>query len=146
MKKYIAIADAAARFSKDSTRVGAALIGPDGEGGPWGYNGAPRGSLADEMFDSRRERPEKYWWYEHAERNAIYAAARVGYPTKGCTLAITHPPCMDCARAIVQAGIKRVVWRAGDAEFNARWWEHRVRVTTLFEECGIEFEELERAK
>jgi dCMP deaminase len=142
--KYLAIADAAARFSKDTTHVGAALIGVDGEGGPWGYNGATRGSLADEGTDPRKERPEKYWWYEHAERNAIYAAARVGYPTKGCTMVVTHPPCMDCARALVQSGIKKVIWRAGDDAFNQRWWEHRVRVLALFEECGVDYDEVPR--
>ena len=140
MSKFMRIAESIAQLSKDTTKVGAVIIGPNGEGGPWGYNGAPRGSNADE--DDRKKRPEKYWWFEHAERNALYSAARTGFATLGCSMVVTHPPCMDCARAIVQAGIYKVVWKAGDAEFNARWNEHRYRVEMLFKECGVEFVEV----
>ena len=136
--KYLGLAGAVSVFSKDrSTCVGALIVGPDGEIRGTGYNGAPRGSMADE--DERRERPEKYFWFEHAERNAIYNAARCGTPTNGCTMVVTHPPCMDCARAIVQAGIKQVIWNIPNLEFEARWLEHKDRVTRLFEECGVRF-------
>lgn len=136
LNRYLMQAGAAALHSKDaSTQVGALLIGPDGEGGPFGYNGAPRGCAADE--DDRQERPEKYFWFEHAERNVIYTAARTGFRTVGCMLVITHPPCMDCARAIVQAGIKHVVWKLPTLEFAARWAEHAERVARLFDECGV---------
>lgn len=135
--KFMRVAEAVAQLSKDSTKVGAVLIGADGEGGPWGYNGAPRGCTADE--DERRERPEKYWWFEHAERNAIYAAARTGFSTKGTTLVVTHPPCMDCARAIVQAGITTVVAGSTDTLNAERWNEHLVRAAMLFEEVGVKF-------
>jgi dCMP deaminase len=136
-RKFLAIADAVANLSKDdSTQVGALILGPDGEGGPWGYNGAPRGCSADE--DDRRHRPEKYYWFEHAERNAIYSAARTGFSTVGCTMYVTHFPCMDCARAIVQAGIKRVITYMPADEFVERWGEHMIRTKQLFEECGVE--------
>ena len=134
--KYLGLAGAVSLFSKDaSTRVGALIIGPAGEVRGTGYNGAPRGSKADE--DNRANRPEKYFWFEHAERNAIYNAARCGTPTDGCTMIITHPPCMDCARAIVQAGIKEVVWNVPHPGFEARWLEHKDRATLLFDECGV---------
>ena len=137
--KYHGLAGAVSVFSKDSsTQVGALIVGPAGEVRGTGYNGAPRGSTADE--DNRAQRPEKYFWFEHAERNAIYNAARCGTPTDGCTMIITHPPCMDCARAIVQAGIKEVIWNVPNPEFEARWLEHKDRVTFLFEECGITWE------
>ncbi len=136
--KLLNLAGAIAQFSKDpSTQVGAVILGPNGEGGPWGYNGAPRGCSADE--DERVERPEKYFWMEHAERNAIYTAARTGFTTVGCTMVITHPPCMDCARAIVQAGIKEVYWRIPSPEFEARWKEHSERVHRLFYECQVKY-------
>lgn len=48
-------------------------------------------------------------WMEHAERNAIFAAARAGWPTEGARLASTYFPCNECARAIVQAGIREVL-------------------------------------
>lgn len=47
-------------------------------------------------------------WMEHAERNAIFAAARAGVATEGAVLASTYFPCTDCARAIVQAGIRHL--------------------------------------
>jgi len=134
--KYLPVAQAIAQLSKDTTKVGAVILGPNGEGGPWGYNGAPRKCSADE--DERRERPEKYWWFEHAERNAIYSAARAGFATDGATIVVTHPPCMDCARAIVQAGIKRVI-AGGQGLDAARWGEHLARAERLFAEVGVEF-------
>jgi dCMP deaminase len=138
--KLLWLAGAVAQFSKDkSTQVGAVIIGPEGEGGPWGYNGAPRGCSADE--DDRQQRPEKYFWFEHAERNALYTAARTGFRTIGCAMVITHPPCMDCARAIVQAGISKVVWNIPTPEFEARWASHYVRIKRLFNECGVSYEQ-----
>lgn len=135
MSKFLPIPQVISQLSKDTTKVGAVILGPDNEGGPWGYNGAPRGSKADE--DERKERPEKYWWMEHAERNAIYAAARTGFATKGCTIVVTHLPCMDCARAIVQAGIIKVV--AAEGLLSPVWVEHGARVERLFLETGVEF-------
>ena len=141
-EKYMGQAKAAAAHSKDSSsQVGAILIGPDGEGGPFGYNGAPRGCSADE--DERfQQRPEKYFWAEHAERNVIFTAARRGFSTLGCTLVVTHPPCMDCARAIVQAGIKHVIVRRPSLEFANRWAEHTRRSSRLFQECGVSYFEI----
>lgn len=138
-EKYIDIAKAIAALSKDpSTKVGAVLLGPNGEGGAWGYNGAPRGCNAD--VDHRSDRPEKYFWFEHAERNAIYTAARTGFTTTGCTMVVTHAPCMDCARGIVQAGIKKVIFPKPDKDFFERWEDHLERMAYLFSECGIEVE------
>ena len=137
--KYLEIVDATAKLSKDaSTKVGALVLGPSFEIRSLGYNGAPRGCAADE--DERgRNRPEKYFWFSHAELNAITNAARVGTPLDGCTLLVTHPPCMDCARAIVQAGITGVLTRNPGAEFLERWAEHTRRTQQLFEECHVDY-------
>ena len=141
--KYMEIADAVAKLSKDSsTKVGAIVIGQNKEIRSVGYNGAPRGCAADE--DERKERPEKLFWFSHAELNAITNAARVGTPLEGCTLLVTHPPCMDCARAICQAGIKRVIAVRPSDDFRARWHEHAVRSARLFEECGVTYTEVDR--
>ena len=136
-KKYLAIANAVAQLSKDkSTKVGAIVLGEALEVRTLGYNGAPRGCAADE--DSRGDtRPEKYFWFSHAELNAITNAARVGVPLDRCVLVVTHPPCMDCARAIVQAGIKEVWCPTPDTAFLERWTEHVVRTRQLFDECGV---------
>lgn len=136
-KQLLEIAHAVSKLSKDkSTQVGAVVVGPAGEARSWGYNGAPRRCRADE--DERGDqRPEKYYWFSHAEINAITNAARVGTPLEGSTIVITHAPCMDCARAIVQAGIGVVYYPAPDGEFAARWREHTRRAEDLFDECGV---------
>lgn len=143
--KFMELAYARARFSKDpSTQVGAVIVGPAGEDRSSGYNGAPRGCAADEAGDDRRDtRPEKYFWFSHAELNAITNAARVGTPLAGCRIYVTHPPCMDCARAIVQAGITEVITVRPSAEFVSRWSEHIARTLRLFDECGVTYTEIE---
>lgn len=143
-QKYMEIAYAVSKLSKDpSTQVGSLVLGSANEVRSLGYNGAPRGCAADE--DERATaRPEKYYWFSHAELNAITNAARVGVPLAGCSIYVTHPPCMDCARAIVQAGITRVITVRPPAEFVARWEEHISRSRRLFDECGVEYIEVER--
>lgn len=142
--QYMEIAYATARFSKDtSTQVGAVIVGPTQEVRSLGYNGAPRGCHADDVGDVRQLRPEKYFWFSHAELNAITNAARAGVPLADSSIVVTHPPCMDCARAIVQSGIKQVFTVRPPAEFTARWSEHISRTKALFEECGVLYVELE---
>ena len=140
LAKYMGIVDAIAKLSKDqSTQVGALILGPSFEVRSVGYNGAPRGCSADE--DERGvTRPEKYFWFSHAELNAITNAARVGTPLAGSSIVVTHPPCMDCARAIVQAGIIEVVTRMPSDEFLERWSDHTRRTKHLFEECYVKYE------
>jgi dCMP deaminase len=135
--KYMQVAKAVSMLSKDpSTKVGAVIVGRDGEGGPWGYNGAPRGSSADEHFPMPRTK--KLRVMEHAERNAIFASARTGFPTSGCTLVCTHYPCCDCARAIIQSGFARVVTEEPDDEFKERWHVSMKESKNMLEECGVE--------
>jgi dCMP deaminase len=94
--------------SKDpSTKVGAIIVGEDNEIRSTGFNGLPRGMKDD--IPVRNERPLKYKYYEHAERNAIYNSARIGVSIKNCTLYTNIFPCTDCARGIIQSGITKVV-------------------------------------
>ena len=80
--------------SKDpTTKVGSVIVGPNNEIRSTGYNGIPIG--VDDGRLERVERPEKYYWFEHSERNAIYLAARCGNSTEGCTLYTQWIPCMD---------------------------------------------------
>jgi dCMP deaminase len=122
-----------------SSKLGAVLVGPDNEVRSTGYNGLPRGI---DYRSERDQRPEKYFWYEHAERNSIYNAARVGVPTLGCTLYTNAVPCADCARAIVNAGIEVVVvresWAAGDHAQRANWGESCARGRAIMEEAVVE--------
>lgn len=107
---YFGFAKHAALKSKDSTQVGAILVGPDGEVRLTGYNGPPKGVLD---LASRRERPAKYLFASHAEANLIAFAAREGIRTKDCTVYVTHAPCSSCARTLIQAGIAEVRFLGG---------------------------------
>ena len=126
--------------SKDpNTKIGCVIVGPDREIRTTGYNSFVRG-LRDNVPE-RLVRPEKYWWTEHAERNAIYNAARVGTPLKDCTLYVSTLPCVECARAIVSVGIREVV---NSEQAVARWvqtattyQDHFARMYTMFAECGV---------
>lgn len=97
---YVKMANLVSSKSKDPKgKVGAVIVGPDMEVRSTGFNGAPRGVI--ECF----VKPEKLLITEHAERNAIYNAARVGVPLAGCAMVVQRHPCADCARAIIQVGI-----------------------------------------
>lgn len=115
------------------------IVGKDNEIVSTGYNSFPRG--IDDSIPERQERPEKYYWFEHAERNAIYNAARIGVSTSGCTMYLTCGiPCADCARGIINAGIIRIVCEM-DSSFGARgdmWDEHAKRSLILFEESKVD--------
>ena len=63
----------------------------------------------DDRTGVRSIRPEKYAWIEHAERNAIYCAARTGIALADARIYVELMPCVECARAIIQAGISEVV-------------------------------------
>ena len=73
-----------------------------------GYNGFPTGT-EDYDNEEKNERPEKYLWFEHSERNAIYSAAKNGVALEGAIAYVTGPPCIDCTRGMIQSGIKTVV-------------------------------------
>jgi dCMP deaminase len=129
------LAEAVALKSKDrSTKVGCVLVGPEHEIRSTGFNGFPRGVNDD--IEERHERPEKYFWTEHAERNAVYAAARTGAHLKDCTAYVTLAPCMDCARALIQSGITCVVCPEPGLSLPV-WNEHFKRLTPLFKEAGV---------
>jgi dCMP deaminase len=129
------LARVAARQSKDrSTKVGAIVVGPDNEVRTTGYNGFPRG--VDDDIAERHQRPLKYRWTEHAERNAIYLAARTGVALSGCRMYLPWFPCMDCARGIVQAGIVELIALRPDLDHET-WGEDFKYALELFKEAGI---------
>lgn len=70
------------------------------------------------------ETPRKYQTLEHSERNSVFQAAKLGIPLLGSTLYSTWGSCVDCSRAIVQSGIKKLVRHSppGDAATD-RWLE-----------------------
>lgn len=135
-KYFMSLAYFVAMKSKDeNTNIGAVIVGPDNEIRSTGYNSFVRGSW-DELKE-RQERPEKYYWFEHAERNAIYNAARVGTPLCGCRIYVLGIPCMDCARAIIQSGICEVVVHDIMSIKDDKWREHHKRSAILFSETRV---------
>jgi dCMP deaminase len=135
-RRFMALAIHVGDWSKDrSTKVGCVIVGPDREIRTVGYNGFPR-RIADDVED-RHMRPDKYLWTEHAERNAIYNAARVGVPVKGCTMYLPWFPCVDCARAIIQAGIAELVALSPDLS-HAQWGDQFRISLELLQESGIQ--------
>ena len=124
--------------SKDiRTQIGAVIVGSDNEIVSTGYNSFPRG--INDSVDERQERPEKYYWFEHAERNAIYNAARIGVSTKDCTMYLTCGiPCADCCRGIINAGISKIVLEGdGHGAVGTKWDESAKRSLQMFDEAGV---------
>lgn len=135
---YREIAHVVKTKSKDrSTQIGCVIVGKGNEIISTGYNSFPRG--INDYDESRQERPEKYFWMEHAERNAIYNAARIGVSTMGSTIYMTCSiSCADCARAIINAGIVKVYFEKNMVVKNkAKWAESAERSLTMFEEAGV---------
>jgi dCMP deaminase len=137
---YLGFAEHAATKSKDSTQVGAVLVGPEGEVRLTGYNGPPRG-----VYDlpARRERPNKYLYTSHAEANLVAFAARYGVRTEGCAVFVTHHPCSACSRTLIQAGIKAVIYGPGQTSMPAEEFEI---AAIMFREAGVKCTPIESTK
>jgi len=138
--KFLPVAKTVAALSKDpSTKVGAIVLDDDYNILSTGYNGFPRGVADSENRLQNREVKLKF--VSHAEANAIAQAARVGSKLHGTTLLVTSLyPCANCAKLIVQAGIKRVLApRMNDKEsINPQWFEEAAYSETIFNEGGVE--------
>jgi len=125
----------ATRSKDESTNVGAVIVDEKNILVATGYNSFPRG--INDYVPERQERPEKYYWFEHAERNAIFCSTRENL--NGCKMYTPGLPCMDCARAIVQVGIKEVIIHKAwdEVGWSEKWEENHKRTRELFKEAGI---------
>jgi|TARA_B100001964_G_C13945217_1_gene470791 dCMP deaminase len=139
---FMSMAYLVAMKSEDSsTHVGAVIVGPDNEIVSTGYNGLARGVRPQR---DRHKRPEKYHWYAHAERNAVYNAARIGVPLKDCRIYTQWIPCSGCAIAIIQSGIKEVIVHDLYVP-TEKWSDSSKRSLEMFDEAGITFRLYEEA-
>ena len=87
----------------------------------------------------RLERPAKYSYIEHAERHVIYRAAKAGIATAEATLYCPWFACADCARAIILAGITRLVGHVTPRRLTpARWAETVTIADIMFREADVE--------
>jgi dCMP deaminase len=134
--RYMDMAKLVATWSKDpSSKIGAVAVNEKGQILTTGYNGFPRG-IADD--DRLNDRPVKYKYIVHAEQNAIYNATYNGVSLHGSTMYVAGLPCCsDCAKGIIQVGVRRVVMN-GDP-LNGRWAESTRLTLDMFKEAGVEW-------
>ncbi len=103
---YISLAKAAADRSKAKRlQVGAVIVNPN-RVMAFGYNGTPPGWDNSCEDENNVTLPETI----HGELNAIFKFIQDGIPTVGCSLFLTHSPCLPCAQIINLAGITKVVY------------------------------------
>lgn len=107
----------AERHSKDSTKVGA-LLARESYPLSFGYNGVIRGYPDFDLKD----RDRKLVYTEHAERNALLNALRNHTDIKDATLYCTRFPCHECMKAIIQAGVKRIVYLENQDYEHGHWF------------------------
>lgn len=87
----------------------------------------------------RLERPLKYAYIEHAERNVTYQAAERGLKTAGATMVCPWSACDNCARAIIQSGIRRLVTHQDAYDRTPERWKADIdRAIAMLEEAGVE--------
>ena len=95
--------------SKDpNTQVGACIVSPEHKIMSMGYNGFPNGCSDDEFPWAREGDDNKYFYSTHSELNAILNYR--GGSLEGTTIYVTLFPCNECAKAIIQSGIKEIVY------------------------------------
>ena len=108
---FMGVAMLSGMRSKDpNTQVGACIVSPDHKILSMGYNGLPIGCSDDDFPWAREGDPleNKYFYTTHSELNAILNYR--GGSLEGATIYVTLFPCNECAKAIIQSGIKRIVY------------------------------------
>lgn len=106
---FMGIAMLAAKRSKDpNTQVGACIVSQDNIIISTGYNGMPKGCSDDEYPWERDGEQTKYPYVVHAELNAVLNAN--GRDLRGSKLYVALFPCNECAKAIIQSGIKELIY------------------------------------
>lgn len=135
---FMGVAVLSSQRSKDPhTQVGACIVNQDKRIVGVGYNGFPRG-CSDDILPWKREGDlldTKYPYVCHAELNAILNSAG---SLKGCTLYVALFPCNECAKAIIQSGITRVIYLSdkyhdGDSTVASR---------KMFDEAGVSYSQI----
>ena len=133
---FMGVAVLSGMRSKDpNTQVGCCIVSPNNRILSMGYNGFPNGVSDDEFPWAREGEPleKKYFYTTHSELNAILNYR--GGSLEGAKLYVTLFPCNECAKAIIQAGIRTVVYRsdkyAADPSFIAS--------KRMFDAAGVKY-------
>ena len=142
---FIALAKLTAMRSKDpSTQVGACIVSEDNRILSVGYNGAPNG-FDDDNFPWNRQGENletKYPYVCHAEMNAVlnYRGTRKDF--ENARIYVDLFPCNECAKIIIQSGIKEVVYLSNKYKDS----ENNIASRRLFDSCGIEYRQIDLEK
>lgn len=126
-----------AQQSRDSSsQNGATLVSESGNVIGHGVNNF---ALGVKYTSERGEnRPDKYRYFEHAERASIYQAARVGSRTMGSTMYCAWAACSDCARGIINAGVRTLVMHTSRMKMTPeRWREDVNEALAMMQEAGV---------
>ena len=138
---FMAIAKLSALRSKDpNTQVGACIVSKDNRIISVGYNGAPTG-YSDSRFPWDREGSNletKYFFVIHAERNAILNYKGSSRDFIDSKIYVDLFPCNECAKEIIQAGIKEVIYLSDKYKDT----ESTIASKVLLDECGVKYRQL----
>lgn len=131
---FMGLAHLSALRSKDpNTQVGACIVDQEHKVVSIGYNGMPRG-CKDEDFPWERQGgflDTKYAYVVHAELNAILNSSR---PVAGDTIYVSLFPCNECAKAIIQSGIKKIVYESDKYDGT----EGNIASKRMLKQAGVE--------
>ena len=139
--RYLEMAREVSTWSKDPSRkIGAVAVGPKRNVLSTGYNGFPRG-----VFDlpyRYNDRATKYRFVVHAEQNCIYNATYNGVSLDGATMYVYGlPVCSECAKGIIQVGIKRIVY-AHDNDIPEVWHDMFKTTVEMALETGLQIDKI----
>ena len=138
---FMGLAILSSERSKDpNTQVGACIVDDENRIVSVGYNGAPIGYDDDKNMNWERSGDflnTKYAYVCHSELNAILNAGR---SVKGCKLYVTLFPCNECAKVIIQSGIRDIVYLSD----KYKGTESNIAAKKMFDACGVSYEKYQR--
>lgn len=118
-RRFLELASHISSWSRDpSTKTGCVIVDGLKRVIAIGYNGFPR--MFPDNEDLYVDRETKYKYICHADRNALDNAP---CSVEKMVMYITHPPCLECQKSIIQKGIQKVVFWQPDQEFLTRWYK-----------------------
>jgi len=139
---FMALAKLSAMRSKDpNTQVGACIVSSDNRILSIGYNGAPNGFNDDHFPWAREGEPleTKYLYVVHAERNAILNFRGIRKEFEGAKMYVALFPCNECAKEIIQSGIKEVIYLSD--KYSDTDGDKASKL--MFDKCGVTYRKLD---
>ena len=131
---YFNLLDSLKELSDDKKRKVSSIIVKDNNIISYGVNIIPNESSRNE---NRCGKELKKYWIEHSERNAIFKCSKQGIALEGSEMYVNYFPCADCARAIMQCGIKKVYSPKPELE-KSKWKESWKEAIFILTEADVE--------